>query len=176
MINLTLKKINPNSVYPILLQNKKYLSPVLKKSYNYAVYDDNQLMYSAGEFNYDDQVLKKMEEVFVEDNKEFYYRNFHHYAFEAPNGKKVIVSSPDTRIAVFSTNFSFFFLVFILSIFLLMLLATLVPAFRQVHKLFNQNSYLFEFSLFVSINCSEYYYLSIINSTYKLELEDNFSK
>lgn len=174
VINLTLKKVNPNSVYPILLQNKKYLSPALKQSYNYAVYDNNQLMYSAGEFNYDEQVLEKMNDVFSIGEKDFYYRGFHHYALEAPNGKKVVVSSLDTCVAVFSTNFSFFFLVFILSVFFLMLLATLIPAFRQsinystkIHIYLNL-AYLFPL-IIVSITT-----LSIINSTYKLDLEQSF--
>lgn len=174
VINLTLKKINPNSVYPILLQNKKYTSPVLKKAYNYAVYDNNQLMYSAGEFNYDSHVLAKMEEVFSLIKNEFYYRGFHHYAFEAPNGEKVIVSSADSRFYVFTTNFSFFFLVFILSVFLIILFISLFTGYQQtinystkIHIYLNL-AYLFPLVV-VSITT-----LSIINSSYKLDLEENF--
>lgn len=176
VINLTLKKINPNSVYPILLQNKKYISTGLKKSYNYAVYDDKELLYSAGEFNYESQIKKYFQDVEKGNGNAFVFRGYHHYSFEGVHGKRVIVSSKNERMHVYVTNFSFLFLTLILCLFISIVLFSLYPiSSRQnitnystkIHVYLNL-AYLFPLVV-VSITT-----LGIINSTYEADLETSF--
>ena len=175
VLNLTLKKVNPNSVYPILLQNKKYISPVLKNTYNYAVYDGEQLLYSSGEVNYDEQIFKKTQEVFSKKELDFYFRKYHHYTFKGIHDKRVIVSSKDDRFKIYNTNFSFLFLTSIFFIFFVMLIITLIPSSRRTITNYSTKIHLYlNLAYLVPLIVVSITTLSIINSTYENDLEISF--
>lgn len=175
VLNLTLKKINPNSVYPILLQNKKYISTGLKKSYNYAVYEDEELLYSAGEFNYEKEVKRRGEVIKNKGLNEFFFRDYHHYVFDGVHNKRVIVSSKDSRVNLFISNFSFLFLCIVFFLFATISVFSIITSSQRhitnystkIHVYLNM-AYLFPL-IIVSITT-----LSIINTTYEADLEDSF--
>jgi two-component system nitrogen regulation sensor histidine kinase NtrY len=119
VIELKYKKIQPNSVYPELLVDRKYKKNIPEGEYNYAVYKDDKLIYSSGVLNYY-STLNKEDRVQLDLNWAGLFKgDFHHWAKKNEAGQLIIISSEASRFYVLITNFSFFF---IINVFILLML------------------------------------------------------
>ena len=109
ILELVHKKNSPNSVYPELLVDKKFVTPRQYKNYQYAIYD-NKLLISKGNFNYEKYFDKKTladNDLFLEGLE---IDGFHHLGIRSADGKIVIVSSEEYYFKNVLSNFSFIFL------------------------------------------------------------------
>jgi signal transduction histidine kinase len=121
MLELSLKKIIPENVYPELLVDRSFAQFYNAEDISYAVYADTTLLFSSGKFNYDLAFGRRWV------GNPALYRNgleadgYLHIAQEDQNNRIAIVSSPLQSDMFALANFSFF-LVLGLSIILFFLL------------------------------------------------------
>ncbi len=110
VLNLKLRKITPNSIYPIFFVDKKYTFANLYHDYSYAIYKENKILYSYGNYNYDKQLIDK----FSIGNNELKFSDFIHRRVFSPNGQTLVISSEVYPLINVFSNFSFLFLLLIL--------------------------------------------------------------
>jgi len=130
LIELKHKKYVPHSVYPELLMNNVSDKPYEQRSYNYAVYSNGKLLYSFGNYNYQSNFNHEWL-----DDPDLYKDGitdlgFHHVGLQAPDGKKIVVSSDKYYFKRIFSNFSFFFL--ILTLFTLIFIIFYAQNFSKV--------------------------------------------
>ncbi len=112
-LQLTLKKLLPNSVVPELLVDQKYNQPFGQDMLSYAIYSDNKLRYSEGEYdyatNFNRDLLGKTElyrQGLPQDES-------HHYGVLNNYGQTLIITTDKYGGREVLSNFSFLFLAFI---------------------------------------------------------------
>jgi signal transduction histidine kinase len=135
VLELSLKKVIPESVYPELLVDNSFKDFYRSQDISYAVYSDTVLLFSSGDFNYEVAFNRKWlgrPELHTVGIKE---AGFDHIAQEDQNNRVAVVSSPQTQPAYILANFSFW-LVLGLAIILLQLLFLGVRNYLQGEKLF----------------------------------------
>ncbi|MCX2738957.1 sensor histidine kinase [Pontibacter anaerobius] len=112
-LQLTLKKLLPNSVVPELLVDQKYNQPFGQDRLSYAIYAGNKLRYSEGEYDYATNFNRELL------NKSDLFRqglpqdDYHHYGVRNNNGQTLIITTDKYGGREVLSNFSFLFLVFI---------------------------------------------------------------
>ncbi|WP_266204464.1 sensor histidine kinase [Pontibacter kalidii] len=112
-LQLTLKRLLPNSVVPELLVEQKQNQPFRLDMLSYAIYSGNKLRYSEGEYdyatNFDFSLLRRPElyrQGLPQDDS-------HHYGVQGNNGQTLIITTDKYGGREVLSNFSFLFLVFI---------------------------------------------------------------
>ncbi|SDK39472.1 His Kinase A (phospho-acceptor) domain-containing protein [Catalinimonas alkaloidigena] len=109
VIELRSKRIIPNTVYPELLVDKQFSQP--PRNYSYAIYVQDRLQYSYGDFNYDNNFpdpLSENPKLFEEGISAF---GEHHLAVCGDARRYVVISTPEYPLRSIFSNFSFVFLV-----------------------------------------------------------------
>jgi len=135
MLDLSLKKLIPDNVYPELLVDNRTQQFYHTQDISYAVFSDTTILFSSGKFNYD--------AAFYRDwlgNPDLYRKGisadgFTHVAQEYQNNRLAVVSSQQQPIMLTLANFSFL-LVLGLVIILLLLLALGVTNYIQGEKIY----------------------------------------
>ncbi|MCR6640791.1 MAG: HAMP domain-containing histidine kinase [Sporocytophaga sp.] len=177
IIELKHRKIIPNSVYPELFLDKKVFENFDNKNYHYAVFSDSALLYSSGNFNYDKNLS-----VIDLSNKRIYnegvkLKGFHHLAFRPGNGKIIVVSSPEYAYADIFSNFSFLFLILIVSILLFIVgYAVLFRFKKDTMSLSAKIQIYLNIAFFLPLFIVSVITLSIISNTYRENLYKAFIK
>lgn len=121
VVELTLKKIRPDNVFPELLVDKRFVPTVSDVPYDYALYKNDTLSYSVGNINFPkviDSQTSSLEENFEEMQQE---KQLKLSALKGEN-ELLVFSTIDQGLFRFFSNFSFFFIlcftiIFIFSIF-----------------------------------------------------------
>lgn len=129
-LQLTLKRLLPNSVVPELLVDQKYNQPFGPEMLSYAIYSGNKLRYSEGEYdyatNFDRDLLSKPE----------LYRlglpqdDSHHYGVQSTSGQTLIITTGKYGGREVLSNFSFLFLSYVAGLILSGLLYLLLQRHR----------------------------------------------
>ena len=135
VLELSLKKVIPESVYPELLVDNSFKEFYRSQDISYAVYSDTSLLFSSGDFNYEVAFQREWlgrPELHTIGLRE---AGFDHIAQEDQNGRVAVVSSPQTQSAFILANFSFW-LVLGLAIILIQLLFLGVENYLNGEKLF----------------------------------------
>lgn len=168
ILELSLKKVIPHSVFPRLLSDDR--AEMQKEKRSYAIYLNGDLQYSSGQFNY-----TKLDRTVPIQQETFKAQGHIHHVIKGNSNQVVVVSVPDTKWNSILTNFSFVFMVLIFI--LLGLLSTnaiwmrisgIKLNFSARIQLYLSIAYLFP--LFVVSIAT----ISIINSNYKADLEKSF--
>lgn len=135
VLELSLKKVIPESVYPELLVDNSFKEFYRSQDISYAVYSDTSLLFSSGDFNY--EVAFQREWLGRPELHKFGIKEagFDHIAQEDQNRRVAVVSSPQTEPAFILANFSFW-LVLGLAIILMQLLFLGVENYLHGEKLF----------------------------------------
>ncbi|GAB2532367.1 sensor histidine kinase [Spirosoma aerophilum] len=129
VLDLRLRNERPKSVYPELLVDTKFTQNPDTQAYSYAFFsgtrpenrmpgraDKHQLLYSAGSYNYD----RKFEFPFL--NNSSLYENgissngYQHVAKRGQDGRIVVVSSAEYPFRNIFSNFSFLYLLLVLTV------------------------------------------------------------
>jgi two-component system nitrogen regulation sensor histidine kinase NtrY len=172
ILELSHKKNSPNSVYPELLVDKKFIMPQQSKNYQYAFYDKKFLL-SKGNFNYEKFLS---EEVLNQErlyNDGITLQRNHHFGLRSSDGKVVIVSSEEYYLKNILSNFSFLFL--LLLFFVLTFVAVYIYYFRyhRIHLNYATKILIYlNIAFFLPLLIVSITTLSMISSNYK----DNQSK
>lgn len=116
LIDLRLKKHIPENVYPELLVDSRFLQSFVNKSYSYAVYKNNKIIYSSGRFNYASNLPKDIisdQEIYTDGIEEHGHQ---HIGVKDAEDNSYIVSVPAHMLEHFFSNFSFFFLLVVFAV------------------------------------------------------------
>jgi two-component system, NtrC family, nitrogen regulation sensor histidine kinase NtrY len=105
VIELSLKRVIPENVYPELLVDKRFQRNLQPQEYSYALLTGSDVKYSTGDFNYD-----KLNNSYFETNALFntgiIRDRYVHVGVEDANGRIAIVSSPLFSRMSWLVNFS----------------------------------------------------------------------
>ncbi len=177
LLDLKLKKIIPNSVYPELLIDKRFYQPNLNKNYSYAIYAEEQLLNSAGNFNYVRNLSTDLLEKETLFEKGITKNSYHHYGVHSEDNRIIVISSPHDGAEIIISNFSFLFLIFILAIVVLIVFYSFYFSIKKINlnlatkiQLY-LNSAFFLPLLVVSITT-----LSLISNSFKKDLFSQYYK
>jgi nitrogen fixation/metabolism regulation signal transduction histidine kinase len=107
VVELSLKKVIPETVYPELLVDNRFLQFYRSQEISYGVYVDNDLSYSSGSFNYE----ASLDTTWFGDpalhTSGISHDGFDHIGQEDENGRIAIVSSRSKPFFYALANFSF---------------------------------------------------------------------
>jgi len=108
MLELSLKKIIPENVYPELLVDNSFQQFYNAEDISYAVYADTTILYTSGKFNYDVSFSREWlgNPALYRDG--LYAGDYLHIAEEDQNNRIAIVSSQQKSDMYTLANFSFF--------------------------------------------------------------------
>ena len=175
MIELKLKKLIPNSVYPELLVDSKFEQET-PQAYSYAIYRDKKLLYSYGDYNYTDFFKSMVFDDKLLNNTTFSYNDFDHLVIKANANKLIVISSPAYRFFNLFSNFSFLLMVLLFAI--LLAIVTYSAYFNYTQKLqLNLSAKIqiyLNFSFFLPLLIVSVATLGIISADYKAYINDNF--
>lgn len=119
VVELSLKKIIPENVYPELLVDYGFQQFYRTQDLSYAVYANGSLVFTSGDFNYEKFFTRSWLgeiKLYTEGLSRF---GFDHIAQEDHNGRVAVVSTPETPIVYEIANFSF---LFVLGLFIILLM------------------------------------------------------
>ncbi len=110
ILDLKLKKIIRNKVYPRLLLDERFLSNYYDDQYDYALYNGSMISYTSGNFNYQKDFnpswlkRKALYEQGIERN------GYRHLAYRGEHNKVLVISWERYPLSYALANFSFMFL------------------------------------------------------------------
>ena len=175
VLELSLKKVIPQSVYPELLVDNRVQKLYRNQELSYAVYSGNTTLFSAGIFNYDNRFNKLWlgrPEMYAEGIDE---AGFHHIAQEDQSQHVAVVSLPQTPITYRLANFSFL-LVCSLMFVLVFIIILGFSKYRQNTKLnYSARIQLFlNLAFFLPLILVSYTTLRLINQSSQQQLNDEY--
>ncbi|HEY9045456.1 MAG TPA: HAMP domain-containing sensor histidine kinase [Ohtaekwangia sp.] len=107
VLQLSLKKIIPENVYPELLVDNRFKQFSRSQDFSYAVFANNKIQYSAGDFNYD-QLFDTglLGEISIHTTGKV-FSGYDHIAVEDESGRVAVVSSQRSSVTFRLASFSF---------------------------------------------------------------------
>lgn len=120
VIELQLRRIFPNSVYPSLIIDKVSAPLIDKPDWSYAIFANNELLYSSGNFSYEPDFMNMFATEILSGN-EIFVQDHRHLRVSGTDGRELVITSPGypLKSSVFNAPFLF------LPVFLLMLFSSL---------------------------------------------------
>lgn len=167
-------RILPGAVFPKLLMDKNYMATLNDKNYDYAIYQDGELQYSVGVFNYRASGFEDLLDASGLYSSGLYRKKYHHLGVQNEDNV-IIVSSPIYPVYYILADISLFFLAFIL----LTLISVLVYSVSKGLKSFDFNyatklqMYL-NFAFFFPILIISAIILGLLANSYQEELHRQY--
>ncbi|HAA12840.1 MAG TPA: hypothetical protein DCE41_14565 [Cytophagales bacterium] len=113
VLDLRLKKLQPNSVYPQLFGKQTVVQPKLPEESSYAIFQEGGMVFHTGSFNYyQDLDLEKNLEAFIQPDG-MLLQGIHHWGEEQRGGRLIVISTPVRPFSRIVANFSFLYLIFV---------------------------------------------------------------
>jgi signal transduction histidine kinase len=106
LIELSLKRIIPENVYPELLVDNRFQQAYRPQDVSYAIISSSQIEYSAGSFNYDSLIERELSNVDLY-SEGIFRGGYLHVGVEDVSGRLAIVSSPALPFMYQLADFSF---------------------------------------------------------------------
>jgi two-component system, NtrC family, nitrogen regulation sensor histidine kinase NtrY len=177
LIELNLKRLVPNSVYPELLIDQSYLQPYFYnnefKDYSYAVFEEGQAIFSSGNFNYNNLNRSLFDdEEFLEQG--VVINDLLHYGKQSAN-RLIVVSSQPYPFFNYISNFSFIFLLIIFCNFLLFGVYAIYFSFSEVNLNYAAKIQLYSnFAFFLPLLVVSITTLSLLISSNHREVQNEY--
>ena len=172
LLDFELKKSIPNSIYPPFV-DKKFEALRKYKDYSYATYLDDRLMYSYGEYNYDNKFLSLFKHEKGYMKKEIETEDHKHFRVPGEKNKNIVISSVKYPTKNILSNFSFLFLVLVFVMMFLILYLSFEPSKRDAISLnFSTRIQLYlNFAFFLPLIIVSAIIISILSSGNQSETE-----
>ncbi len=175
ILDLSLKKVIPSSVYPELLVDSRYFRPYRDIEYSYAVFSGSEITYNSGSFNYytdfDKDILEN--ETLLETG--IYSRGFQHLGVVDQDNRIIVISSPQYPIIDIISNFSFLFLILVVIILALIGVYSIYNGFSRINLKYATRIQLYlNFAFVLPLFVVSITTLSLINSSFKRELNNDY--
>lgn len=137
VIELSLKKIIPENVYPELLVDSRAQQFYRTQDLNYAVFANKKLLFTSGEFNYEKFFNKSWMGITKLYTEGISRDGYDHIAQEDHNGRVAVVSTQKASFAYKLANFSFLFVLGLLIILILVFFQGIYNYFRGSRLFFS---------------------------------------
>ncbi len=118
VLDLSLKRIIPDNVYPELLVDTRFLQPYRDRNFSFALFENEKVQYTSGDFNYWTTIVQELFSR-TETNRGVNYEKYLHSLVEDEGGRIAIVSSRWNYMEKVTAGFSFLFLLHLAIILLL---------------------------------------------------------
>ncbi len=169
-------RIQPGSVFPKLLLDSKYMADFNEKNYDYAVFDQDELQYSVGVFNYRSVEMAGLSDLPMLYNSGVHRKRYHHLGIKDQD-KTIIVSSPVYPVYYILADISLFFVSYILLTLVSILIYTVAKGlgkfkFNYATKL---QMYL-NFAFFFPILTISIIIIGILSNSYRDELNRQYTQ
>ena len=176
LLDLTKKRLVPNSVFPLLLSESMYARQIDgAEKFSYCIFYKEELQYHVGEFNYRQNLEQLSEKSELLYKQSVLINGYFHKAFEGEDGKVIIISAMQPSIGARFANFSFLFLIYVFSILLFLIIVTLLQSMRQVKMNYATKIQLYlNFAFFAPLLIISITTVSIIVQTFKSSLENQY--
>lgn len=175
IIDLTLKRIIPDNVYPELLVDNAFLFPYQDANYSYAIFNNNEIIYNSGSYNYytDFSVdLLQRETIY---KRSVMVNGFSHLAVRDPSGRVIVISSNLHPWSDVISNFSFLFLIQVFMLLILTAIYTLYFSFQNASLNYSARIQLYlNVAFFLPLFAVSITTLSLINSSFKKEVNEEY--
>lgn len=116
VVELSLKKIIPENVYPELLVDRTFQQFYHTEDLNYAVFSDKDIVYTSGEYNYENFFDRRWLGSTALYTSGITFNGYDHIAQEDQSGRIAVVSSRVIPTVYKAANFSFLFVLGLLII------------------------------------------------------------
>ena len=130
VLDLKLKRVIPNTIYPELLVNNQGIETNI--GFSYAIFSNERLINNSGDFNYSkefDANQLQRELIFTRGTN---LAGSHHLAVRGPSNRVAVVSSVTYPLRNVLANFSFLFIIFIFCLILFILVYVFIYKRRSV--------------------------------------------
>lgn len=145
VLNLRLKRIATENVYPELLKDQRFFSAGDQK-FDYAIFNADSLVHSFGSYNYQNTALFSFDDVSKARISLLQENNFVHRAYHDGGQRWVIISGENDKLYGLVSNFSFLFILH----FTLVVLSLFIYAFFLLYRR-EQLSLAFKIQLFFNL-------------------------
>ncbi len=175
LIDMSLKRIIPDNVYPELLVDNRFLLPYQNAEYSYAVMENQRITYYAGEFNY-----QKYFDPSILDREDLYTTGieragYEHLGISSRQGKTVVISSKEHPQVHLVSNFSFFFLLLVSIVLVFSAIYALYYAYRNIDLTYSAKIQLYlNVSFFLPLIAVSLTTLSVINSSFREDQQEEY--
>ncbi len=173
-LELNQLRIQPSSVYPKLLLDKKYSEKLDPIRYDYGVFKDNSLIRSSGSFNFQQLNIEALIDRPSFFNEGVHSAGYHHFGIQ--NGEEVIViSSPNNTVSHFFGNISLFFVAFVFLTFFTILINTLLKGYRRFEFNYSTKLQLYlNFAFFFPIIIISIITIGLLANSYREDLDRQY--
>ena len=175
VLDLSLKKFIPQSVYPELLVDRRFVPPFLDRAYTYAFFSGGKMVYSSGTFNYSrefDPANLRDPDLYVEGLTSGGYS---HLGLQDDQGRIVVVSTAIYPLMRIFTGFSFLFLIQVFIVLIFIAVFLLYFLFYKITINYSARIQLYlNLAFFLPLFAVSITTLSIINSDYHQEVITTF--
>ncbi|MGM0945980.1 MAG: ATP-binding protein [Bacteroidota bacterium] len=176
LIYLELKqlRVQPGSVYPKLLLDKKYNNQLDPSRFDYAVFKEGELVRNAGAFNYLNSGLYERLEDKKLQGSGIHEAGYHHLGIQ--NGDELIViSSPNQPFSYFFGNISLYFVIFVFLTFLTILINTIVKGYKNFEFNYSTKLQLYlNFAFFFPIIIISIITIGLLANSYRADLDRQY--
>ncbi len=174
LMDMRLKRIIPDNVYPELLVDNRFLVPYQNSNYSYAVFEEDEITFSSGDFNYRDEFG---EEVFNNEAVDVSFEGYRHVIIKDQAGRNIVISSDDHPLIDMVGNFSFLFLLQVFFVLILIAIYTLYYAYRKVGLNYSTRIQLYlNVAFFLPLFAVSITTLSLINGSFEKEVINEYYK
>jgi two-component system, NtrC family, nitrogen regulation sensor histidine kinase NtrY len=175
IIELSLKKVIPENVYPELLVDYSYQQFYRTQDLSYAVYANKKPVFTSGEFNYDrffDSRLFGEPELY---NRGLLFSDYFHIGVEDQEGRIAIVSSRRTPFTHQLANFSFFLTLGLLILLILIFFQGVFQYFKGSRLFFSARIQLYlNLAFFIPLLIVSVSTLSLTSRSSQQQLNDEY--
>ena len=130
VLDLKLKRVIPNTVYPELLVRSR--SAIKDYGFSYAIFSGGSLINNSGSFNDNRDFNTNLLESELVYTRGINTGGFHHLAVAGPSGRIAVISSVTYPLRNVLANFSFLFIIFIFCLILFIIVYVFVYKRRSV--------------------------------------------
>lgn len=174
LLELKQMSIQPTSVYPKLLLDRKFSEKLDPNQYDYAVFVGEELINSSGSFNYNSpELISSLAESKL-TTKGVVFNGFHHLGV-MDQDRLILVSSPSVSLTYFSGNISLFFVIFVFLTFLTILINALLKGFQRFEFNYSTKLQLYlNFAFFFPILIISIITLGLLANSYREDLDRQY--
>ncbi|MEM6360234.1 MAG: ATP-binding protein [Bacteroidota bacterium] len=177
IIDLNLKRIIPESVYPELLVDHRLLMPYQNNNYSYAIFRGNVIQYSSGDFNYELDFRKSLFSEPQLYESTIKSKGFWHTALKDVDSKIIVISSDDHPFTDVFSNFSFLFLSQVFLILIVSGIYSIYFALQTENLNYSAKIQLYlNLAFFMPLIAVSFTTLSLINSSFEKEVNQEYFK
>ncbi|MCK8491031.1 HAMP domain-containing histidine kinase [Spirosoma sp. RP8] len=182
VLNLSLRNERPKSVYPELLVDTKFMQNPDTQEYSYAILKKQpvatsspRILYSAGSYNYD----RKMPATMLTDSSLYssglIANGYQHVGQRGQDGRIVIVSSAEYPFKNIFSNFSFLYLLLVLTVLLVIVMYAIHYGFSRFSVNYSTRiQILLNVAFFLPLLLVIVIILSVISSNYITNQENTY--